>query len=136
MAQSNITKIREIAESSVDPREALIEAIGKPKQEVLHSQVLVATYIRPAKTKGGIIMTDRTLQEDEFQGTIGLVIGLGPGAFKDDAIAKFHGVKIKMHAWVMFRPADGLALEINQVPCRLFEDVNIKMIVEDPTIYW
>lgn len=136
MASSNaISKMREISESKLPPREALIKAIGKI-DKVIHSQVLVATYIRPSRTKGGIIMIDQTIQESEFQGTIGLVVGLGPGAFKDDAIAKFHGVKLKLHDWVLYRPADGMALEFRQVPCRLFEDVNIKMIVERPEDYW
>lgn len=133
--QNTAVKIREIAESSRDPRAALLKAIG-PVDEVLHSLVLVATYIRPAMTKGGILLADRTLQEDEFQGSIGLVIGLGPGAFQDDGIAKFHGVKLKLHDWVLTRPADGLALEINGVPCRLFEDANIKMRVQNPADYW
>lgn len=136
MSSRNMATIRSIAESSSDPRKALLSAIGKCDHLVLHSQVLVGTYIRPAKTAGGIYMTDNTLQEDEFQGTIGLVLALGPGAFKDDGIAKFHGVKVKIGDWVLYRPADGLALEIRKVPCRIFEDVNIKMLVTDPQLYW
>ena len=133
--QNTAVKIREIAESSRDPRDALIRAVG-PVDEVLHSQVLIATYIRPAVTKGGILLADRTLQEDEFKGSIGLVFGIGPGAFCDDGIAKFHGVKLKLHDWVLFRPADGLALALRSVPCRLFEDANIKMRVKNPADYW
>lgn len=136
MASSNaITKMREIAESKLGPREALLDAVGKV-DKVLTAKVLVATYILPARTKGGIIRIDSTIQENEFQGSIGLVIGLGPGAFKDDNIAKFNGVTPKLHDWVLYRPADGLALEIRKVPCRLFEDVDIKMIVKAPEDYW
>ena len=129
-------KIREIAESSTDPREALQKAIGKQVDEVLHNGVLVATYIRPAMTKGGILMADQTLQEDVYQGSVGLVIALGPAAFVDDRIAQFHGVKLAVGDWVLFRPADGLSMEINQVPCRLFQDTNIMMRVTRPEIYW
>lgn len=129
-------KIREIAESDTDPRKALQKAIGKFGDEVLHNGVLVATYIRPAMTKGGILMADQTLQEDVYQGSVGLVVGLGPAAFKDDRIAQFHGVKLKVGDWVLYRPADGLAMEINQVPCRLFQDTNIMMRVQDPATYW
>lgn len=136
MASSNaITKIREIAESTLGPREALLSAVGKV-DKVLTAKVLVATYIMPARTKGGIIRIDSTIQESEFQGSVGLVIGLGPGAFKDDNIAKFNGVVPKLHDFVLYRPADGLALEIKQVPCRLFEDVDIKMIIQNPQDYW
>lgn len=139
MARSNsIIKIREIAESSADPREALFAALGELDTElaVLHSQVLVATYVEPARTSGGILLPDSSLQEGRFQGSVGLVIALGPGAFKDDGVAQFHGEKVSVGDWVMFRPADGLEMFIRQVPCRLFEDVNIKMRVSNPQNFW
>lgn len=140
MANSNYAaKIREISESKLPSREAHIAALGKIKNQfqVLHSQVLVATYVQPEKTQGGIIIPDNSMHEGRFQGSIGLVIALGPGAFKDDNVAKFHGAKLEaMTSWVMFRASDGLELFINQVPCRLFEDVSIKMVVENPVLYW
>lgn len=132
----SLAKIREIAESSSDPREALTKAIGKFNDEVLHNGVLVATYIQPAKTAGGIYMADSTLQEDIYQGSVGLVIALGPAAFKDDPIAKFHGKSLKLGDWVLYQPSDGLSMEINKVPCRLFQDTRILMRVETPSRYW
>lgn len=129
-------KIIAISERAVDAKQALIEALGHFDHEVLHNRVLVATYIQPAKTQGGIIIPQKTRDEDIYQGNVGLVIGLGPGAFKDDAVAQFHGVRLNLHDWVLYLPADGLSLEINQVPCRLFADVDIRMRVTDPSIYW
>ena len=132
---SAMTKMREIAESSEDPKKALIKAVGKHDTLVLHSKVLVATYVRPAKTKGGVFMPDRKIEEDRFQGTVGLVIGLGKGAFKDDNIAKFNGDSLKVGDWVAYVAADGISLFINNVPCRLFDDTRILMKVTDPEIY-
>jgi len=140
MARSNaLVKMREIAESSHDPKRVLMEAIGKQTlqdQTVLHSQVLVAGYIQPAKSKGGIFKPDTIIEEDRYQGNVGLVIALGKGAFKDDGVAQFHGDKLEIGDWVMYQPADGIGLFINQVPCRLFQDTRILMKVTNPEIYY
>ncbi len=137
MARSNaITKMRRIAEADTDPKKAILAELGKHNTEVFHSKVLVAQYVRPAKTAGGIIMPDRVIEEDRYQGNIFLVIGMGPGAFKDDNIAKFHGAKLKVGDWVMCVASDGIPMFINEVPCRLYEDARILMKVENPEIYY
>jgi co-chaperonin GroES (HSP10) len=137
MARSN-HKMREIAEF-VGPRDkALLHALNNEhkKLTVLHSQVLVAGYIATSRSKGGIIFTDKTVEEDRWQGNIGLVIGLSKGAFKDDNVAKFHGDTLKLGDWVLYQPADGIALFINQVPCRLFQDSRILMKVDNPEVFY
>ncbi len=138
MARSNLVgKMREIADSADDPKRMLFKALGPLGDSiVLHSQVLVAGYVRPGKTKGGIFLTDRAVEEDRFQGNIGMVIALGKGAFKDDPVAKFHGDSLKVGDWVMYLPADGVALAIREVPCRLFQDTRILMKVDNPEIYY
>jgi co-chaperonin GroES (HSP10) len=137
MAQSN-HKMREIAET-IGPRDKVLlkHLNGAHKGlTVLHSQVLVAGYVPSNRTAGGIFKTDKTVEEDRWQGNIGLVIALGKGAFKDDSVAKFHGDSLKIGDWVMYVPADGVSLFINQVPCRLFQDTRILMKVDDPEIYY
>jgi co-chaperonin GroES (HSP10) len=138
MAKSN-HKMTEIAET-IGPRDkVLLAALGKDyKNEftVLHSQVLCAGYIPSSRTKGGIIKIDKTIEEDKWQGNIGLVIAIGKGAFKDCGVAQFYGDTLKVGEWVMYQPADGLSLYINQVPCRLFQDTRILMKVTNPEIYY
>jgi co-chaperonin GroES (HSP10) len=129
-------KMREIAESSTDPKEAILKALGKHDTHVFHSKVLVATYVRPAMTSGGIILPDKTVEEDRYQGTIGLVIAMGKGAFKDDNIAQFNGDKLKIGDWVGYVAADGISLFINSVPCRLFDDTRILFRVDNPEQYF
>lgn len=137
MAHSNAAqKIQEISESKADTKLAHFAALGGFKDEVFHSQVLVMTYIRSSRTAGGIILAAVTQDEDRFQGKIGLVVGMGPGAFKDDTIARFHGSELKVGDWVMTRPADGMELFYNGCTLRLFQDVNILCKVADPTRYW
>jgi co-chaperonin GroES (HSP10) len=46
--------------------------------------VLAVQYRKPEKSKGGIILTDKTKQEDDYQGRCGLVIAAGPDAYKGD----------------------------------------------------
>lgn len=156
MARSNaIGKMREIAESKLNvknhrlahlralspdyaklPLTKLKKLLLQEDLNVLHSQVLVMGYVPPARSKGGIIFTDKSVEEDRWQGNVGLVIGVGKGAFKDDAVAKFHGDTIAVGDWVMCQPADGIGLFIREVPCRLFQDTRILMKVTDPEIYY
>lgn len=134
-------KLREVAEAAAfDPKKALIESLGDGINaiEVFHNQVMVATYIEPDKTPGGIIKPDRTLVENRFQGKCALVLKCGPLAFKDDAVAKFGGITVKPGDWVIAYPSDGRELFSVDASgsagtcCRIFEDVNIKGRVSDP----
>jgi len=140
MSHSNaMSRMRDIAEASrtaADCKREINKHLKGIEHQVFHSQVLVAHYIQPAKTKGGIIRTDTSVQEDRFQGNCFLVVGLGPLAFKDDSIAKFGGQKLKIGDWVMAVTADGAALYINSMPCRIFSDTRILMKVEDPGMYY
>lgn len=136
-------RLREVAEAAqFDPKKALLDAVGDVTSgvEVFHNLVLVATYIAPEKTKGGIIMPDRSLQENRFQGKASLVLKLGPLAFKDDNIAKFGGIDLKEGDWVFARPSDGFEIFLGDgregISCRLFEDTSIKARINDPSIIY
>lgn len=137
--------LREIAQAANDdPRKALLDAAGALEDyEVFHNLVLVATYVAPEKTAGGIIRPDRTLAEDRFQGKVGLVLKVGPLAFVDDSVARFGGVTIAVGDWVTYRPSDGIELFIKDrrkagdgLPCRLIEDALIKGRVRDPALVY
>lgn len=121
----------------VDPRENLLSAIGDlSKVDVFNSQVLVALYIRPPKTAGGIILTDKTVDEDIFQSKIGLVVKKGTKAFVDDKGEWFVNEKLDVGDWVISRPSDGWSVTINGVPCRIIADVNIKGRTDHPDRVW
>lgn len=104
--------------------------------EVFHNMVLVATYIRPEKTAGGIIRPEKTRDEDKWQGKAGLVLKVGSIAFVDDATTKFNGVRVHAGDWVVFNVNDGFAMDFNKVRCRLLQDVHIKMRVLNPDEVW
>jgi hypothetical protein len=57
-----------IMQHDTDPANSLKKDLGDlSKVEVFNNQLLVAVYIRPQKTKSGIILTDKTTDEDRFQ---------------------------------------------------------------------
>lgn len=137
--------LRAIAQAaSENPTQALLDAAGNlADYEMFHNNVLVATYVRPEKTAGGVLLPDRSLAEDRFQGKVGLVLGWGPLAFKDDSVAKFGGVEIKVGDWVIYRPSDALEYFIRDrrttgdgLPCRVIEDSLIKGRVADPSLIY
>lgn len=137
--------LRRIAQAAnFDPRQALLEAAGPMTEyEVFHNLVLVATYVAPEKI-GSIIRPDRSMAEDRFQGKMGLVLKLGPMAFKDDAQVRFGNMTIEPGDWVLYRPSDGIELFIKDktgtihdgLPCRLIEDTLIKARVRDPALVY
>lgn len=116
-----------------DPKKTILDSIGDISDfEVMHGQILVAIYKRPAKTAGGILLTDTTRKEDVWQGKVGLVLAKGPCAFKDDANTSFHGQDVNVGDWVYFRVSDGWSLTVNGADCRMLEDVHIKGRIPRP----
>ncbi len=104
--------------------------------EIFNNQVLVAVYVRPEKTKGGILFTEGTRKEDEYQSKIGLVLKHGPVAFKDPEGQWFQGADIQLNDWVVFRPSDGWGLKINDVMCRVLTDTAVRGRVSTPDQVW
>ena len=59
----------------IDPREAILARVGSLEGiEMFGSDILIAIYKRPTKTKSGIILTDKHLEEDLHQGKVGLIL--------------------------------------------------------------
>jgi co-chaperonin GroES (HSP10) len=128
--------------SSENPRQALLEKVGDVSGVKLYgSDVLVAIYMRPEKTKSGIILTDNMRGEDAYQGKVGLIIGMGPTAYLDDEGNKFRNINIG--DWGAFRASDGFPITLNTgggvtskdaVLCRIITDINIRMTVSSPDL--
>jgi co-chaperonin GroES (HSP10) len=109
-----------------DPKKKLLEELGDISNvELFHNQVLLAVYLRPEKTKSGLILTANHLDEDRYQSKVGLLIRRGPLAFEQDG-NWFTGVTFQDHDWLIFRPSDGWSITVNGVLCRIFDDISIK----------
>ena len=102
----------------------------------LGSGVLVAIYRRPEKTKGGIIMTDKSRGEDDFQGKVGLVMDVGPMAFQDDETHRFMQPVPKIGDWIVFSVGETFSFELGSQRCRIVEDVAVRAIVDQPDIVY
>jgi co-chaperonin GroES (HSP10) len=129
----------DILSTSADPRQAILDLIAPalPKIDVLYNRVMVATYIRPEKTKGGIIRPDSNKGEDQWQGKVGLVVKVGTHAFDDDEENAFKGVKAKIGDWVVYKVGDAWEVMVNgkeQMTCRFVRDTAIIAKVTDPEV--
>jgi len=119
----------------VDPAEDLRNKIGDISGfNLIGPKVLCAIYLRPEKTKGGIIITNKTRDEDIYQGKIGLIVktGVNVGADRE----WFGDTKLEVGAWAGFRASDGYSLIVNGVNCRILEDVRVQCIASHPDLIW
>jgi len=109
-----------------DPKVKLLDQLGDISDiELFHNQVLLAVYLRPEKTKSGLILTANHLDEDRYQSKVGLLVKQGPLAFEQDG-NWFTGMIFHDHDWLIFRPSDGWSITVNGVLCRIFDDISIK----------
>lgn len=124
-------------EHAVDPAQDLRERLGDVSGvELFNNNVLVAVYIRPEKTKSGLYLTHKTIDEDRYQGKVGLLVSTGPKAFSVDSDEWFGDVVVKHGDWLVFRPSDGWSINVNGVLCRVMPDVQVKGRVSHPDKVW
>lgn len=138
--------LREIA-SATDQRAAILEATAEAIAgiEVMRNRVLVATYVVPEKTSGGIIRIDKNIDESRFQGKVGLILKKGPAAFKftDKMDIEHPSVEPEVGDWVFYRTADTMECGIakdgdrgNGISCRMiYDDLVQGRIVNPDAIY-
>lgn len=126
-----------------DQRQALLDATRDAVAGItmMRNRVLVATYAGIAKTAGGIILTNKTLEEGRFQGKVGLVLKKGPMAFRfpDEHASDIPDVG----DWVFYRASDATECGVrivgtarDGVLCRHIHDDHIVGIVDDPELIW
>ena len=126
-----------VMDHAVDPKKKLKDEIGDISNiEIFNNQILVAVYIRPEKTKGGIMLPGQTRDDDKYQSKVGLVLKKGPTAFLDDTESWFKDVTIDQDDWVVFKPSDGWAIVVNNVMCRMIDDTLVRGRVQHPDNVW
>jgi len=132
--------------------------------ELQRNRCLVATYIRPNITRGGIIITDKASEEDRWQGKVGLLLKVGPTAFdyeelheRADALLEEPDGPLtvdiahqqaatelglpRVGDWVAYRTSETHEVGIEVAPgicasCRQIYDESIVMVVNDPSKIW
>lgn len=123
---------------AVDIKAELIKATAEAvkKMKLMRNRVLVASFVASVRTRGGIIRPQKTMDEDRYQGKVGLVLKMGPIAFRfDEDPERKHAPKIG--DWVLFRTADTHEVGIGQgAPCRFIYDDLVQSIIENPMDFY
>lgn len=124
-----------------DPRREILNKIGDVAEvEVFGREVLLAIYVRPEKTAGGVFLSDRTRIEDKYQGKVGLVIAKGPLAFNETRGFEFGGETVEPGDWIIYRPQDSWSLGKNgpggKVDCVMVLDGDIKGRIASPDVIY
>ena len=122
-----------------NPKEVIIKAIGDALELMsppYNNRVIVATAPHISATAGGILFTDRRKDEGRYQGKVGLILSIGPTAFRYDGSYEWEGDKPQIGDWVFYRPTESVEFGLNGVPCRVIKDEYIIGGVLDPEVVY
>ena len=119
-------------------QEALNEIKQLPTDKVLERlpdptgwRILVLPYKGQGKTKGGILLTDETMEERGYSTVTGLVLKTGPDAYKDEKRFS-NGPWCKKNDWIIFGRYAGSRFGIDGGEVRILNDDEIIAVVKDP----
>ena len=94
-------------------------------------RLLVLPFKMKDKTKGGILITDDVIERSQVASTCGLVLEVGPDAYKDKK--RFpEGPWCKKGTWVIFARYAGSRMKIDGGEVRLLNDDEVLATVENP----
>jgi len=94
-------------------------------------RILVLPFKMKEKTKGGILITDDVIERSQVASTCGLVLEVGPDAYKDtERYPK--GPWCKKGSWVVFARYAGSRIKIDGGEVRLLNDDEVLATVENP----
>lgn len=133
---SAIERSLKIIAEATDSKKAILDIVGDLSgYEVLGSRVLVATLPPKAKSKGGIIFTQKNTSEARWTSNIGLVLKMGDTAFKYSGQGNHYlweGRKPLVGEWVEYDPHDGMEVGLRGLTCRYIDSSLIRGVVPDP----
>jgi hypothetical protein len=140
----------EVEAESQRLRKAIIDKVGDLSgYEIANNELLVAIYRREEMTPGGIVLPHQNLKEDLYQAKAHLVLKIGSACQfvrKHATKGITYGIPIELHDWIVIRPSDAWALDINMrpsvldmadyVPCRMIWDDMIRAKIAHPAMVW
>ena len=124
-----LKKIQEEATDKIEhlPTDKVLERLPDPTGW----RILVLPYKGQGKTKGCVILTDETMQERTYTTVTGLVLKIGPDAYKDEK--RFpDGPWCKKNDWIIFGRYAGSRVGIEGGEVRILNDDEIIAVVKDP----
>ena len=94
-------------------------------------RLLVLPHRGQGKTKGGVLLSDKTVEDAQVATNVGLVLAVGPDAYND--IERFpNGPWCKKDDWVIFARYAGSRLNIEGGELRILNDDEILGTTDDP----
>lgn len=119
-------------------KKSVMDKLGKVLDGIIvtNDNVLIATYIQPAKTAGGILLPDAAIDEDRYQGIAGMVLKLGESAFKYDGQFPYEGTIPQVGSFVMYHRSETREVGIMGLSCRLVPSSLIRMINVKPEDFY
>jgi chaperonin GroES len=94
-------------------------------------RLLVLPFRAKQKTKGGVLLTDKAVEDSQLTTTVAMVLATGPDAYKDKD--KFpSGSWCKQGDWVVFGRYSGSRLRIEGGEVRILNDDEILGTIENP----
>ena len=124
-----LKKIQEDATSNIEhlPDEKILDRLPNPTGW----RMLVLPYKGQGKTKGGVILTDETMQERGYTTVTGLVLKMGTECY--DNKERFpNGPWCKKGDWIIFGRYAGSRFGIEGGEVRILNDDEIIAVVKDP----
>lgn len=134
--KANLAELAQFA-SVEDQKTEILRKLGDLDHvKIYGSDILVAIYVQPEKTAGGIIRIDKSIDEDRWQGKVGLLLKTGPTAFKYDGSYNWEGDKPEVGNWIFMRVNDGWDIDIKGIACRIIDSDFVKGAISDPTLIY
>jgi chaperonin GroES len=94
-------------------------------------RIIVLPFKMGDKTKGGVLMTESTLERQQIGSQCGLVLAMGPQCYKDTERYPT-GPWCKVNDWVVFARYAGSRIQIEGGEIRLLNDDEILATVQNP----
>ena len=141
MSLQNVKMLRFDA-SYQDAAQVVMDQVGAQLDRIpaiFGPRVLVAKPPSMDRTAGGIFRTDKGMDEDRWQGKVGLVIKLGHDAFKYHPRYPqydWEGPKADVGQWVHFFSSDAREIGFAGMVCAYIWDSDILGIASDPESVW
>ena len=111
----------------VDPKKTEIDKLPKP----VGWRILVLPFKAEKKTKGSILLTDKTMEDSQLTASVAMVLAVGDDAYQDEQ--KFpNGPWCKQGDWVVFGRYAGSRIKIDGGEVRLLNDDEILGTVDNP----
>jgi co-chaperonin GroES (HSP10) len=92
--------------------------------------VLVKSIVVPEKMKSGLLRASETIEETKKVYNVGLVIGIGPEAFRSTARFPF-GPCCNVGDWISFTKYESQPEKFNRFDCRFVPDDKVNCPIPD-----